>query len=402
MDGASKIGHGPGFFLLQAAIGLGDDSSRDTSGVDVPVAEVESTKGKLAFWEDLIEDCEREEESRECIDTAPVESASVKDGDSERDTTTSPAVEALVALVRREVRAAVDLELASLMRGQLFRRQDHSTSARQNDHVGGNSGSEKAAASTAASSCAGVPAPGASSCMTATDVSYQDLGGLSACAGAGLPLVEEHRRAIISLHEDLAWHVDNWDRVWKGEAELRAEGDQEVERRMCRSLESNIQTISSEVQQVNASVVSLARLQAELSNETRSRQEADVKLQAFLREFRDQIIGEIEEMRTRHCQLSNIVEGVRGMVSQTLNSGKLAAADPPALPRARPLSTGAMTVKVPGASAVTGAAANQRQSPHEACVAPGIVQTCGGGVNGNALVGNGPVNLGSAIRGLGQ
>merc|ERR1712039_193697 len=116
--------------------------------------------------------------------------------------------------------------------------------------------------------------------------------------------------------EALTSQASLWDRTWKSEAELRAEGDQEVEARFAERFAARLDHVESQLAQVNASVGSLARLQVELGSEAKLRQDADGKLQAFLLEFRTHVVGEVEEIRTKQRQLTTCLDHAGSTLSR--------------------------------------------------------------------------------------
>ena len=82
--------------------------------------------------------------------------------------------------------------------------------------------------------------------------------GMSDFCGVDGGLVEaqllEHRRGLAALQELLSWHADRWDKTWKEEAEFRAEGDQEVESRLCGRLDTRINAVDVKVEQASSCV----------------------------------------------------------------------------------------------------------------------------------------------------
>jgi len=297
---------------------------------------------------DLIEECEQEE-ARQRAHPAPVEEEATAETSAEAST---KAVEALVTLVRREVRVAVDREFLALTGRQPApsqaplevkapqphqlpllpcRRSGSSTDSGSGRPVamapseecfdrsapvsGERCGSEWQAvsSSTSASSCPGSPLPRERRNPEAGPGS----GPADWLRGAEEQLAE-HRQVLASLQEALASQALHWDGTWKSEAELRAEGDQEVEARLAQRWESRLGAVEVQVEQVQASVGSLARLQVELGAEAKLRQDADGRLQAFLRDFRGHIVSEVEELWTRQQGLSEGVESVRGLVTRAL------------------------------------------------------------------------------------
>lgn len=138
----------------------------------------------------------------------------------------------------------------------------------------------------------------------------------------------EHRQVVADLRDTLVMHMEHWDQTWKGEAELRAEGDQEVENRLKACFVSKLEVTEAQLSQVSSSVGSLARLQVELGSEAKIRQDADGKLQSFLKDFRAHVVNEVEEMWTRHTQLSVGVEGIRSLMSQIVELVELRTGGP--------------------------------------------------------------------------
>mmetsp|Transcript_3640 Transcript_3640/g.9263 ORF Transcript_3640/g.9263 Transcript_3640/m.9263 type:complete len:406 (-) Transcript_3640:146-1363(-) len=264
-------------------------------------------------------------------------------------------VEALVALVRHEVRAAITQEFAALMHSHSpLHHKSLSEAGSDEKNL-----SERALASTAASSCA------AASSFPNTDMQVQQsssdagkLGEDSAIvasvewhgyAGAGLEAqVMEQSRAIASLQDNLFWHADRWDCTWKSEAELRAEGDQEVEKRICGRLEARLEAVESQLVQLTSSVGSIAHLQVELGTEAKIRQDADGKLQAFLRDFRAHVASEVEEMWSKNHQLSTSLEGVRSLMGQLVELVDLRCHYPLSARMARPEDLISVNAPPPG------------------------------------------------------
>lgn len=226
---------------------------------------------------DLIEECERETVVR----SSPPASLDLLAGELPPPAKAAEggrvAVEALVALVRREVREAVAVELQQLR--------------------------APSSPSSSSAAAAAVAPPGAAVAQESGEAALLDV-------------VAAQRRAIASLQADLACHAEHWDRTWKEQAELRAEGDQEVEARLGRRLGDRVGVAEAQLAQVSASVGSLARLQVELGSEAKIRQEADGRLQMFLRDFREHVVGEVEELWAKHRQLSVGVEGMRTLLGQ--------------------------------------------------------------------------------------
>lgn len=257
---------------------------------------------------DFLQECEAEE-GRRCEPEELGEGASLE---------APSAAEALIALVRREVRTAVDQELAALREGRR-QGQEHCESEALC--------SERVAPSTAASSC-GSPSPHpqrffeklAAEMLTAQREVFTRT--LEEASSERLREAEAQLEALKSglgrLDEGLSRQVEQWDSAWKSEAELRAEGDQEVEASTVALVSGRLEALEAQLGQVSASVGSLARLQVELGAEAKLRQEADGRLQVFLRDFRGHVVSEIEEIWANHRQLGASVEGVRGLVSKVV------------------------------------------------------------------------------------
>jgi len=125
---------------------------------------------------------------------------------------------------------------------------------------------------------------------------------------------EQNGSARLALRAIFSQQASRWDRVWKEQAELRAEGDQEVEAR----LSNRIVALEVQVAQVHASVSSLARLQLELGAEAKLRQEADIRLQGFLKDFREHVVGEIEDLWANHRKMTGSFESMRGLVTKVI------------------------------------------------------------------------------------
>lgn len=143
------------------------------------------------------------------------------------------------------------------------------------------------------------------------------IGDSSALHGVEAQLAE-FQHALSRLQDGLCWYADQWDQTWKTEAELRAEGDQEVEKLLSRAIENQMDAAEQKISQVSTSLESLAGLQMKLGSEAKIRQEADGRLQMFLRDFRGHVVGEVEELWTRHRQLSAGVDLLRGLVGQVV------------------------------------------------------------------------------------
>jgi len=355
--------------------------------VDVAGSARHSSAGGLL---DLFEECQREEAARHgagdavfrgLLAAANVAANEERERYASHEATesanSSRVVEAFLGLVRREVRAVVDCELTALRSSS-----SAPSAAPRLCHFGGDRGprsaaasslgvtdlppghslederlcsiSERAAPSTSASSCVGSPLcpPMQSLCGACGNIAHHGFpkataaAGMSGCgdgaaataaataaaaeakaaaaeaaaeAATAREELEELRHALAGLREAL-------DRTWKTEAELRAEGDQEVEARLAEQLgggrggEQRLEGLEETLAQVSSSVGSLARLQVELGSEAKLRQEADGRLQVFLKDFRAHVVGELEEMWAKHQQMTVGVEAVRSFVVQALST----------------------------------------------------------------------------------
>lgn len=264
---------------------------------------------------DLIQECEQEE--ARCRQNG-VHDLVINEIDSAMN---ARMLESLISLVRREVREVVDREV-SAMRRALPTTQDHGShgfTLRPEERLAGGSASRSGCASGAPSSSETLPSTSDSS-RTLPSISDSSRTGSprsmkhqdredSDCISERLKAAEarisEHRQSLTSLREALTSQAGHWDQTWKGEAELRAEGDQEVEARFAERFGARLDNVETQVAQVNASVGSLARLQVELGSEAKLRQDADGRLQVFLMEFRAHVVAEVEEMRTRQRQMTD-------------------------------------------------------------------------------------------------
>lgn len=344
---ADIYGHGRGFATPGSASGGSGSyapSSYAPSKQQWPVQPPSPAPAGGGLF-DFLEECELEEQRRGVPATPPPQEK-FKSAEARPNLE----VEALVALVRREVRAEVTAALAdfpgtigsltaqALPSTEDGRAEEAALDRRQaSPRSDGPLQSELAMPSTAASSRCGEAchSPGAPPLKQQEiyDVSALDVQDLARSAEALASLARqtreaqdaqlgEQQREIKGLQETISLQVSHWDRNWKMEAELRAEGDQEVEARlqghMEARMEARLEALEQQLAQVSASVGSLARLQVELGSEAKVRQEADGRLQAFLKEFRGHIVGEIEEMRAKHQTVSNNVEGVRGLVGRVV------------------------------------------------------------------------------------
>jgi len=218
-------------------------------------------------------------------------------------------VDALVSLVRREVRCAIEQEFITLRRSSL---EMHSALGLgevliNDDCPGGSTMRSEAEPSTSASSCAEMP------------IAPHKEALASALAKELLHDVEvqlaEQKHILAGLQEVLSRQALQWEMVWKEEAELRAEGDQQTQSQILARLGSRLDSLEAHVKQVTTSVGSLARLQVELGSEAKVRQEADGRLQIFLKDLRGHFVSEVEDLRDKHQKLDATVEGVRGLVS---------------------------------------------------------------------------------------
>lgn len=356
--------------------------------VDVAGSARHSSGGGLL---DLFEECQREEAARhgsgDAVFRGLLAAANVA-ADEEREryasheatgsANSSRVVEALLGLVRREVRAVVDCELTALRSSS-----SAPSAAPRLCHFGGDRGprsaaasslgatdlppghslederlcsiSERAAPSTSASSCVGSPLcrPKHSLCGACGNVAHHGFpkataaacmsacgDGAAATAAAAAAAAEAKaaaaeaaaeaataREELEELRHALAGLREALDRTWKTEAELRAEGDQEVEARLAEQLGGGgggggqrLEGLEEKLAQVSSSVGSLARLQVELGSEAKLRQEADGRLQVFLKDFRAHVVGELEEMWAKHQQMTAGVEAVRSFVVQALST----------------------------------------------------------------------------------
>lgn len=288
------------------------------------------------------------------IDFPMIAEAKAISGSAQDDGSNSArAVSALLALIRKEVRAAVEQEFTAL-------RTSLPTTplAHEGDGAWAQS-SELKDLSTCTFSGAGSGATSPHSMMAATKAEQSFSNGNANLAPVSITDAP-NSAAVYLVTEELCRQSEYWERAWKHEAELRAEGDQEVESRILARLEPQFGQLEARMEQIEGSVKSLAKLQMDFGEEAKLRQDVDGRLQTFLRDFRHHIVGEIEDVWAKHQQLCAAVEGMRelmgqivSMVQQTGVALSLPSKVSPVVAVRQPPSMRAPTLEVSGASTNT-------------------------------------------------
>lgn len=148
-------------------------------------------------------------------------------------------------------------------------------------------------------------------------------------AGVRETQLAEHMQMLESLRETINAQMENLDRTWKEEAELRAEGDQEVEKCLLGQMEARINTIEAHMSQVSSSVGSLARLQVELRSEAKLRQDADGHIQAFFKEFREHVVKEIQDVWTKYQEMNTNVDHIHRLIGKVVELVEIHGQTPP-------------------------------------------------------------------------
>lgn len=274
---------------------------------------------------DFIEECRREEAKRggrvSSPDTATrvagkLLAAAGDDGLAE----STRAVEALVDLVRREVRAAVEAELSNAWHSRDFR--DFSTAPCDSKSC---AHSDRATISTVSpSSCEGSPRGRQHGAVSGQQKSpsslLHDPDGMAATvmASAAQQQLLEQRCTLAGLQETLLLQKRSWEQTWRTEAELRVGGDQDVEERLTKRLEGRLDSVEEKLTKIHTTLGSFVKFQAEIGSEAEQRRERDTIIQAFLHEFRDHIGRMLDEMWAQQKQMGANVESVHSFIAKAL------------------------------------------------------------------------------------
>lgn len=255
---------------------------------------IDSTDG--GALSDLIAECVREEQHR-WVTAAEVARRTTSPSSSPQRGSQSRTAEALVMMVRREARAAASREMASLLKRLESRKEPSDVKELLQ--------SESSGCQEPQQSKIDVPLESSPCKNVATEAAF--VHGLEG-------KLSQHKRSLNGLKATVSQCQERWDAIWKQEAELRAEGDAEVQARIVERFE----TLEAQVGLLQESLSSVMNVQLDLGAEAQLRQDSDAHLQTFLRDFREHVVGEIEELSTGHRQVVSSLEGVRGLVAKVV------------------------------------------------------------------------------------
>jgi len=197
-------------------------------------------------------------------------------------------------MVRREARAAASREMASLLKRLESHKEPSVKELLQRDSSGCQEPQQSRLDVVESSP----------SKNTATEPFVHGLEGK----------LSQQKRSLQGLKATVAQCQDRWDAIWKQEAELRAEGDADVQARIAQRFE----TLEAQVSFLQESLSAVMNVQLELGTEARLRQESDAHLQTFLLDFRQHVVGEIDDLSAGHRQVTSSLEGVRGLVGKVV------------------------------------------------------------------------------------